>query len=105
MSARADLIEHFASVMYENDNAPEDWHHAKPEDREEYLRIAAAKVETYHAEVLNSAERAVLRYALELAGDKMATEPDEFAAVDRAALTSLKRLAGEEVPSDEQPTA
>lgn len=45
---------------------------------------------------LNSAERAMLRYALELTEDKMAAEPDEFAAVDRAAVESLKRLAGEE---------
>lgn len=176
MSARDDLTEHFASVMYENDNSPADWHHAKPEDRDEYLRIAAAKVGAYRAEVLrggpvepqtatladllrgaadridaedlpqtaedtadfcdgarwataqlrqiadeanagpaddatpdwlvdlartyapvalNSAERGTLRYALELAEDKMAAEPDEFAAVDRAAVESLKRLAGE----------
>lgn len=52
---------------------------------------------------INSAERAVLRYALELVEDKMATEPDEFAAVDRAAVTSLKRLAGEET-EDPYPT-
>jgi hypothetical protein len=45
---------------------------------------------------LNSAERAMLRYALELTEDKMAAEPDEFAAVDRAAVESLKQLAGEE---------
>jgi hypothetical protein len=45
---------------------------------------------------LNSAERAMLRYALELVGDKMAFEGDEFAAVDYAAVESLKLLAGEE---------
>jgi hypothetical protein len=49
---------------------------------------------------INSAERAMLRYALELVDDRIASEPDEFAAVDRAAVKSLKRLAGEGAPSD-----
>jgi hypothetical protein len=46
---------------------------------------------------LNSAERAMLRYALELMDDRIASEPDEFAAVDRAAAESLRRLVGEDV--------
>jgi hypothetical protein len=45
---------------------------------------------------LNSAERAMLRYALDLAEDEMASKGDEFAAVDYAAVESLKQLAGEE---------
>ncbi|MGY5634212.1 hypothetical protein ACW7N6_38375 [Streptomyces sp. UC1A3] len=44
---------------------------------------------------LNSAERAMLRYALELTEDKMLSEGDEFTAVDHAAVASLKQLAGE----------
>ena len=55
MSAREDLIEHFASVMYEHDDVMADWHHAKPEDREEYLRIATAKVDACCEEVLREA--------------------------------------------------
>lgn len=42
------------------------------------------------------AERAVLQYALELAGDQMASRANEFTDDDRAALASLKRRAGEE---------
>lgn len=45
---------------------------------------------------LNSAERAMLRYALELAGDRIASEPDEFTDGDRSAVASLKLLAGGE---------
>jgi hypothetical protein len=46
---------------------------------------------------LNSSERAMLRYALDLLDDRIASEPDEFAAVDRAAAESLRRLVGEDV--------
>lgn len=45
---------------------------------------------------LDSAERAMLRYALELAEDKMASEGDEFTDDDHAAVASLKRLAVED---------
>jgi hypothetical protein len=45
---------------------------------------------------LNSAERAMLRYAIGCAREDMDDRADEFAAVDRAALESLRRLAGEE---------
>lgn len=43
----------------------------------------------------NSAERAMLRYALELVDDRIASEGDEFTDADRAAVESLKRFAGE----------
>lgn len=49
-----------------------------------------------YATALNSAERAVLRYALELAEDRMLSRGNEFAAVDFAALESLKQRAGSE---------
>jgi hypothetical protein len=45
---------------------------------------------------LTDAERAMLRYALKLAEDKMASEGDEFSDDDHAAVVSLKLLAGEE---------
>jgi hypothetical protein len=45
---------------------------------------------------LTDVERAMLRYALELVGDKMASEGDEFSDDDREAAASLKLLAGEE---------
>lgn len=41
------------------------------------------------------AERAMLRYALELVDDRIASEGDEFTDADRAAVESLKRFAGE----------
>ncbi len=44
---------------------------------------------------LTDAERAMLRYALEVIEDKMASECDEFTDDEDAAVTSLKRLAGE----------
>ncbi|MFD8226867.1 hypothetical protein ACFV16_22145 [Streptomyces massasporeus] len=45
---------------------------------------------------LTNAERAMLRYALELAEDKMLSRGDEFTDADTAAVASLKRFAGEE---------
>jgi hypothetical protein len=45
---------------------------------------------------LTDAERAMLRYALDLVGDRMASEGDEFSDDDREAVASLKQLAGEE---------
>lgn len=47
--------------------------------------------------VLNDPERSMLRYALELMDDRIASRPDEFPAVDRAAAESLRRLVGEGV--------
>jgi hypothetical protein len=44
---------------------------------------------------LTDAERAMLRYALELAENAMASESDEFTDDDHAAVESLKQLAGE----------
>lgn len=44
---------------------------------------------------LTGPERGVLRYALELAEEKMRTEPDEFTDDDRAAVESLQRFVGE----------
>lgn len=44
---------------------------------------------------LTDAERAMLRYALEVVEDKMASECDEFTDDEDTAVTSLKRLAGE----------
>jgi len=45
---------------------------------------------------LNSAERAMLRYALEIVEDRIASEGDEFTDAEDEAVTSLKRLAGED---------
>ncbi|WP_030248012.1 hypothetical protein [Streptomyces sp. NRRL S-455] len=45
---------------------------------------------------LTDAERAMLRYALELAENAMASEGDEFSDDDHEAVASLKLLAGEE---------
>jgi hypothetical protein len=45
---------------------------------------------------LTDAERAMLRHALELAEDEMASKGGEFTDDDRAAVTSLKRIAGKE---------
>ena len=56
-------------------------------------------LDNHRAEVLRGGlidtERAMLRYALELAEDKKASEPDEFTDDDEAAVESLKRLAVE----------
>jgi hypothetical protein len=45
---------------------------------------------------LTDAERAMLRYALGLAEERMFSRGDEFTDEDEAAVKSLKRLAGEE---------
>ncbi|QDN64474.1 hypothetical protein [Streptomyces sp. S1D4-14] len=82
----------------------EKWGTKVPPVDHPFWRVYLAYADAVLAETrINSAERAVLRYALELAEDKMAVEPDEFAAVDRSAVTSLKRLAGEET-EDPYPT-
>jgi hypothetical protein len=44
---------------------------------------------------LSDTERQFLTYALDLAGDQMASRGNEFGAEDTAALETLRRLAGE----------
>lgn len=48
---------------------------------------------------LSEGEQQFLRFALELAADQMASLADEFDADDEAALESLRRLIGEDVPA------
>ncbi|WP_143589846.1 hypothetical protein [Streptomyces africanus] len=68
-----------------------------PEDSKPLVRVTSGGVRPIE---LNSAERAMLRYALELVDDRIASEGDEFAAVDRAAVESLRRLAGTDEGSE-----
>lgn len=101
-TARDDLTEHFASVLYENDNSPADWHHAKPDDRDEYLRIAATKVDAYRAEVLREGEKALREKAgqlSELAEETMRRDLEETAQIWHEAASALAQLATEEPQS------
>ncbi|MFF6847052.1 hypothetical protein [Streptomyces antimycoticus] len=49
------------------------------------------------AEGLSPAEKAMLRFAVELADDTVASRGDEFTADDTAALDTLRRMADETV--------
>jgi hypothetical protein len=51
---------------------------------------------TTPAPLLSANERAFLRFALELAGDAILDNPEDFTADDDAALASLRKLAGGE---------
>lgn len=60
------------------------------------LAALADRIAPAPAPLLSDGERACLSYALELAADAMATTPHEYTDADRAALESLRKLAGGE---------
>lgn len=65
-------------------------------------KIAAAldgwtpPADRFPASLLSGAERGMLRFALELAEERMFSRGNEFSEADHEAVKSLKRLAGEE---------
>lgn len=64
-----------------------------PEHSKPLVRVTSGGVRPAE---LSDAERAMLRYALELVEDKVTSESDEFTDEEEEAVESLRRLAGSE---------
>lgn len=104
-STSDDRIEQCAQAIRDSNGTPEalEWWRTHPQLIPAHVyAVAALAVADATAPVrLNSAERATLRFALELAEEQMLSRSNEFAAVDFAALESLKQRAGGGVPGDD----